>query len=366
VKINKVRGMKYKVQKKESGKRKFSFALLPLLLFLVQFPAFSQNPQEDKTGIRIMFYNVENLFHPENDSLKNDDEFTEEGTRHWTYQRYNDKLAKIGKTAIALGGWEPPAVIGLCEVENLQCLKDLVYNSPLNEFGYEVVHQESKDARGIDVAFIYRPEHFKFLGFHSYELIFPADHSPTRDILYMKGLVGKDTLHLFVNHWPSRYGGQLATEPKRQFAAQTLRQKFDSLMALNPNTSILAMGDFNDHPDDVSMLNILRAQKDSASLTQGDLMNLIWQYENVKGTHNYQHEWGILDQFVVTPSLLSGAGGLTSPLNRAQIFDAAYLLQPENDGIGKTTNRTYVGFSYHGGYADHLPIYVDVIIRQEE
>jgi hypothetical protein len=176
-------------------------------------------------------------------------------------------------------------------------------------------------------------------------------------------LVGNDTLHLFVNHWPSRYGGQLATESKRQYAAQTLRQKFDSLMIQNPNASILAMGDFNDHPDDVSMHEIMKAQKDSASLKKGDLMNLIWQYENVKGTHNYQHEWGILDQFVVTPSLLNGAGGLSSPLSRAQIFDAGYLLEPESDGIGKTTNRTYNGFSYHGGYADHLPIYADVIIN---
>ncbi|MBI3135958.1 MAG: endonuclease [Bacteroidetes bacterium] len=333
-----------------------------LILLLNNF-AFSQNPQEDKSGIRIMFYNVENLFHPENDSLKNDDEFTEEGTRHWTYQRYNDKLAKIGKTAIAIGGWEPPAVIGLCEVENLQCLKDLVYNSPLKEFGYNVVHQESKDSRGIDVAFIYRPEHFKLLGYYSYELIFPINPGPSRDILYMKGLVGKDTLHLFVNHWPSRYGGQLATEPKRQFAALTLRQKFDSLMTLDPGAYILAMGDFNDHPDDVSMHELLRAQKDSASLKTGDLMNLIWQYENSKGTHNYQHEWGILDQFIVTQSLSMGTAGLYAPLNRAQIFDADYLLEPESDGIGKTTNRTYDGFTYHGGYADHLPVYMDVIIQ---
>lgn len=327
--------------------------------------AQGQNPQEDMTGIRIMFYNVENLFHPVNDSLKNDDEFTEEGTRHWTYQRYNDKLAKIGKTAIAIGGWEPPAVIGLCEVENLQCLKDLVYNSPLKEFGYEVVHQESKDSRGIDVAFLYRPEHFKFIAYHSYELVFPVDPGPTRDILYMKGLVGTDTLHVFVNHWPSRYGGQLATEGKRQFAALTLRQKFDSLMTQNPAANVLAMGDFNDHPDDPSMAEILRAIKDPTAVKAGDLINLMWQYENIKGTHNYQHEWGILDQFVASPNLLNGSGGLLTPPARVQIFDADYLLEPESDGIGKTTNRTYEGFTYHGGYADHLPIYLDVLMASE-
>ncbi|MBK8925091.1 MAG: endonuclease/exonuclease/phosphatase family protein [Crocinitomicaceae bacterium] len=339
---------------------KFTFLFVVLLANQI---SFSQNPQEDKSGIRIMFYNVENLFHPSNDSLKNDDEFTPEGTRYWSYQRYQDKLNKTAKTIIALGGWEPPAVVGLCEVENIQCLKDLIYNSPLEKFGYEIVHQESKDNRGIDVALLYRPEFFQFISFHSYELIFPADHSPTRDILYVKGMVGEDTLHLFVNHWPSRYGGQMATEPKRQFAAQTLRQKYDSLMAINPNANILAMGDFNDHPDDVSMFEILRAKKDTSEMQAGDLLNLIWQYEHVKGTHNYQHEWGILDQFIASPALFSGAVKLLSPIERAQIFDAEYLLEPEKDGIGQTTNRTYIGFDYHGGFADHLPIYLDIIFK---
>lgn len=349
--------------KKQFSKGGCISAFFLLSLFLNSENGFSQNPQEEKKGIRIMFYNVENLFHPTNDSIKNDDEFTEEGTRYWTYQRYNDKLAKIGKTALAIGQWEPPAVIGLCEVENIQCLKDLVFNSPLKEFGYEIIHQESKDARGIDVAFLYRPEHFSFLNFYSYELIFPVDHSPTRDILYMKGLVGKDTLHLFVNHWPSRYGGQMQTEHKRQFAAKTLKEKFDSLMTQNPNAYILAMGDFNDHPDDISMHEILKAVKDSSVFKKGDLINLMWQYENIKGTHSYQHEWGILDQFIASPNMYFQTGNLITPMKAVQIFDADYLLEPESDGIGKTTNRTYVGFNYHGGYADHLPIYLDVFIK---
>jgi hypothetical protein len=341
-------------------------SILCFFLVITTSAAQAQNPQENKTGIRILFYNVENLFHPSNDSLKNDDEFTPEGTRYWTYKRYEDKLSKIGKTVIAAGGWEPPAVIGLCEVENIQCLKDLVYNSPLKSFGYEIVHQECKDSRGIDVAFLYRPDHFTFLDYHSYELIFPVDHSPTRDILYLKGLAGTDTLHLFVNHWPSRYGGQMATEHKRQFAAQTLREKFDSLLTLNPNANIVAMGDFNDHPDDVSMSEILKAVKDSALYKSDELINLIWQYENIKGTHSYQHEWGILDQFIVPPHMLTGSGGLITPMNRVQIFDAGFLLEPESDGVGKAPNRTYIGFTYHGGYSDHLPIFLDVLFSQDQ
>jgi len=337
--------------------------LITVSVFLVSICGFTQNPQETNTGIRVMFYNVENLFHPSNDSLKNDDEFTKEGTRYWSFKRYYDKINKIGKTAIAVGGWEPPAVIGLCEIENIQCLKDLIYSSPLKKFGYEIVHQESGDNRGIDVAMLYRPEFYELISYNAVVLNFGEGSRPSRDILYTKGVVETDTLHLFVNHWPSRYGGQLATAPKREFAAKILREKFDSILSVNSNAAILAMGDFNDHPDDPSMLSVLRAKKDTSEMVSGDFLNLLWQYEFKRGTHKYQHEWGILDQFVVTNGLINGNSGLQTLMEKAQIFDADYLLEEEKDGIGKITNRTYIGFKYHGGWSDHLPIYVDVITR---
>lgn len=246
---------------------------------MISSMTFAQNPQEDNSGIRVMFYNVENLFHPSNDSLKNDDEFTEDGTRFWSFRRYYDKINKVGKTAIAVGEWEPPAVIGLCEIEDIQCLKDLVYSSPLKKFGYEIVHQESGDNRGIDVALLYRPKHFKLVSYHANVLNFGEDSRPTRDILYVKGTVGKDTLHLFVNHWPSRYGGQLVTAPKRDFAAGVLRAQYDSILSVVPNAAILAMGDFNDHPDDPSMEKIMRAKKTIEEMEDGDFLNMLWQYE---------------------------------------------------------------------------------------
>jgi hypothetical protein len=336
--------------------------IITLLLFaMFSIAGFSQNPQENNTGIRAMFYNVENLFHPSNDSLKNDDEFTKEGTRYWSFKRYYDKINKVGKTAIAVGEWEPPAIIGLCEIENIQCLKDLVYASPLKKFGYEIVHQESGDRRGIDVALLYRPAYFTFLSYEAIVLKFGPNSRPTRDILYVKGLAGEDTLHFFVNHWPSRYGGQLVTAPKREFAATVLREKYDSILSYNENAAIIAMGDFNDHPDDPSMLKILRAKKTIEEMEDGDFLNLIWQYEFKKGTHKYDHEWGILDQFVVTKGLIDGKSGFTTTMKQAQIFDADYLQENEKDGIGKITNRTYIGFKYHGGYSDHLPIYMDII-----
>lgn len=320
-----------------------------------------QNPQASNTGIRVLFYNVENLFHPSDDSLKNDDAFTKEGQRYWSYNRYYDKVTKIGKVAIATGEWEPPAVIGLCEIENRQCLKDLVHSSPLKRFGYEIVHQESGDRRGIDVALLYRPAHYRLLHFEAIPLPLGAASRPTRDILYVQGLVGSDTLHLFVNHWPSRYGGLLATAPKRALAATTLRSKCDSILATNPHAAILLMGDFNDHPDDHSMHDLLRAKKDTHQMKTGDFLNLMSQYEFEKGTHKHAHQWGILDQFVITLGLINGHSGLKIPLHRAVIFDADFLLESEKDGIGKRPNRTYIGFNYHGGYSDHLPIFTDVL-----
>ncbi len=315
--------------------------------------------QTSKAGIRVMFYNVENLFHPSNDSLKNDDEFTPNGERYWSYGRYKKKLANIAKTTIALGEWDAPAVIGLCEIENIRCLEDLVNNSPLSNFGYSIVHYECGDKRGIDVALLYRPEYFNLVHSEPIVLNFGPDSRPTRDILYVKGTVNEqDTIHFFVNHWPSRYGGQLATAPKREKAAQVLKSKFDSILNVIPNANILAMGDFNDHPDDESMKNILKAKRDTIALEKEDLVNLIWQFAPNEGTHKYQHIWGVLDQFVVSQNLVFGKNKLAAPLPNAHIFKADWLL--EDDEVGQKLNRTYVGFKYHDGYSDHLPIFVDI------
>ncbi|HIP36631.1 MAG TPA: endonuclease [Crocinitomix sp.] len=334
-----------------------------LFLFInLQLLVFGQNPQQNNSGVRVMFYNVENLFHPSNDSLKNDDEFTPQGQRYWSYRRYNQKLNNIAKTIIAVGEWEAPAIIGLCEIENIQCLTDLVGKSPLKKFGYQIIHYECADKRGIDVALLYRSEYFTPISSQPFVVNFGPNSRPTRDILYVKGIVnGNDTLHCFVNHWPSRYGGQLATAPKREKAAQVLRHKYDSILSINPNANIIAMGDFNDHPDDVSMKDILKAKKDTVNLSSDDLVNLIWHYAPQLGTHKFQHIWGVLDQFVVTQSLVFGHNNLYAPLQNAKIFKAPWLL--ENDDVGQKLNRTYVGFKYHGGYSDHLPIYVDIIFR---
>jgi len=339
---------------------------LLIFLYLINLKVVAQNPQSNENGIRLMFYNVENLFHPDDDTLKRDDQFTAEGTKHWTYGRYRKKLNNIAQNIIAVGEWEPPAIVGLCEIENLQCLKDLLNLTPLKSFGYEIIHQESKDQRGIDVAIIYRPEFFRLHYQESIELIFPENHHPTRDILYIKGTVDSDTLHCFVNHWTSRYGGQSETAPKRNYSAQVLKSKFDSIQTLDHNANIIALGDFNDYPTDHSILNVLGAKKDTSNLKETDLINLTSQFENGIGTNKYQHQWHVLDQCIINQNLLNNQYGLYTGFSFTKIFSPEWLLTDESDGFGRKPFRTYNGFKYIGGYSDHLPIYVDVYKTKKE
>jgi hypothetical protein len=336
--------------------------LLSIYIILCATLSWGQNPQIENKGIRIMFYNVENLFFPTNDSIKRDDEFTPKGDKYWSWKRYDQKIRNVAKTAIAVGEWEAPAVLGLCEIENIDCLNDLVNKSPLKAYKYEILHYECGDNRGIDVALLYRPEFFNLIGSKPFVLNFGPDSRPTRDILYAKGIVNeKDTLHLFVNHWPSRYGGQLVTAPKREKAAETLKAIYDSLLVDDPKANIIAMGDFNDHPDDVSMKDILKAKIDTVNLQPDDLVNSMWQYTKTGGTHKYQHVWGVLDQIVLSQNLVFSKNNLYAGLPTTQIFKADWLL--EKDDVGMRLNRTYIGFKFHGGYSDHLPIYVDVLFK---
>ena len=336
--------------------------LLIFFLILSANYSFGQNPQIDNKGIRIMFYNVENLFYPLDDPIKRDDEFTPKGTKYWNWRRYDQKIRNVAKTAIALGEWEAPAVLGLCEIESIECLTDLVENSPLKKYKYKILHYECGDKRGIDVALLYRPEFFNLVGSKPFVLNFGPDSRPTRDILYAKGIVNeKDTLHLFVNHWPSRYGGQLVTAPKREKAAETLKGIYDSLLVDDPKANIIAMGDFNDHPDDVSMKDILKAKMDTVNLQPDELVNSMWQYTKSGGTHKYQHVWGVLDQIVLSQNLVFSKNNLYAGLPTTHIFKADWLL--EKDDVGMKLNRTYIGFKFHGGYSDHLPIYVDVLFK---
>lgn len=203
---------------------------------------------------RVMFYNVENLFDCKHDSLKNDWEFQPDGTRAWHSGRLKTKLYRLSQVIIAAGGWEPPALVGLCEVENDSVMHQWLHYSPLRNCKYRYVMTDSPDERGIDVALMWQRHRFQMLQHRSIRIQFPdSHHRPTRDILHVTGKVSTgDSLDVFVCHFPSRSGGQLASEPFRLHVASVVRRQTDSIMAVRQHPFILVMGDFNDYPTNAS------------------------------------------------------------------------------------------------------------------
>ncbi len=316
-------------------------------------------------SIRIAFYNVENLYDTENDSLTNDDAFTPEGSNHWTKGRYWKKINNLGKVILSIGGWEPPEIIGLCEIENEKVLKDLIYNSPLKKFKYRIVHYNSPDNRGIDVALLYRQDKFKVLKSKPIKVSFSEDTTAkTRDILYVCGAIPStnDTLNILVNHWPSRYGGYAATIKKRNRAAQIARQVFDSIININSDANFILIGDLNDYPTDISLIEHLKAKPDTLNTQNYDLINLSFKTHTKGkiGSHKYQEHWGVLDQIIVSNQLTKREKGLKVSKEWYNIFRADFLITTDETFLGIKPNRTFIGTRYNGGYADHLPVFVDL------
>lgn len=311
---------------------------------------------------KIMFYNVENLFDTFDDSLTKDEEFLPEGNHFWNTHKYYTKLDHIYKVIVAVGEWNPPAIIGLCEIENYKVIYDLTNNTPLVKFEYKIIHKESPDRRGIDVGLLYREELFKPLKKDFFPINFPnKPNSKTRDILYLKGIVNDtDTVHIFVNHWPSRWGGQLESEDRRLFVASVLKAKVDSVLKINNKSNIIIMGDFNDYPDNKSIKEVLSAQQNFDNIKNNQLYNLssyLFKTKNI-GSHKYQGEWGVLDQFIVSGNLLNHKNKVYTSLNDVYIFNKNFLLEPDEAYYGFKPNRTFIGFKYNGGYSDHLPTYL--------
>ncbi|GHV72506.1 endonuclease [Bacteroidia bacterium] len=315
--------------------------------------------------VRVAFYNVENFFDYFDDSLKADEAFTPRGVYAWTKARYETKCSRLFKVIASLGETTGlPMLIGFCEIENNKVLSDLIYGTPLRKYGYRYVHHESADARGIDVALIYRPQQFAILEEQPVHIVYAPDTvSRTRDILYVKGVVlGVDTLHVFVCHFPSKYGGLLATVAKRAHTATTLKNRVDSILNVNNDANIVIMGDFNDEPTDESMIHNLAAQCDTTNLTPYSLVNLMCPFVGKHGSHKYREQWSIIDQIIVSKGLFLQHGNLSIRQRQAHIFEAPFLLIEDATYWGKKPYRTYVGMKYQGGYSDHLPVYVDLVI----
>ena len=319
-----------------------------------------------QTNFRVMFYNVENLFDIFDEPGKNDSDFLPEGTMHWTAGRYKNKLNNIAKVITSAGEWETPALVGLCEVENEKVIKDLTQNSPLRKMDYRYVITNSSDTRGIDVALLYQREKFKYLEHKYYAIRFPHNaRKYTRDILHVTGQVSaRDTLDVFVCHFPSRRAGEKESEADRLFVASVLKTKTDSLTFIRKNACILIMGDFNDEPSNRSISEILKAQPVSNNIIRQNLYNLFASFEKKKntGSYKYQREWNMLDQIIVSGTLIAGDRSIRMLPHTATIFYRDFMLTEDKTNGGKRPKKTYHGRKHEGGYSDHLPVFIDFVV----
>lgn len=309
----------------------------------------------------VMFYNVENLFDTLDQEGTFDEEFMPLDEKEWNTAKLYDKLEKIARVVQDADTMGLPSLIGLCEVENRDVLEMLLAATDLRDAGYRIVHKESPDYRGIDVALLYREGDFELLDYWAYPVWFPYDTDfRTREVLHVKGqFTGQaEPVHVFVNHWPSRSGGEIETRPKRIFVAELVRTKVDSILAVQADERIVIMGDLNDEPNDLSVTSGLNALTDFDRPDAGELyaLSAALMKNSDMGSYKYKGNWNHLDQFIVSGSLLDTLSDMYTRPSDIRIVSQEYLLEKDEAYLGMKPYRTYLGDYFHGGYSDHLPV----------
>jgi predicted extracellular nuclease len=336
---------------------KYIIGLVTFVTFCI--PVFAQKEA------MVAFWNVENLYDTINDPAVNDEEFLPGAKNAWTSQRYNTKLTNTAQVILQMNKGVGPDILGMAEVENRRVLEDLTTNTAMKKQKYGIVHYDSPDQRGIDVALIYKTKSFTVLSSSHVPVPLPKGKNdsvaprPTRDILVVRGILNKkDTICILVNHWPSRMGGKEASDPKRMAAAFALNNIWDSLSALYSDQEIIVLGDFNDEPTDKSVqacvkFNMIDGKDTSEHVMFMNLMDSI--KASGDGTHYYKKEKSCLDQILVTPNLQEKK---TYYVTSAAIFKPDWIFAEVYKGDGLSPKRTWAGSRYIGGYSDHLPVYV--------
>lgn len=343
---------------------KYKLSLVLLLFALTATAIFqkvqSQEQKSDTVGknFNIVFYNVENLFDTENDPAKNDDEFTPSAAVPWTPERFQVKISHLADVIYAINKPDFPDIIGLSEIENEFVLKKLTEAEEISEKGYEIIHFDSPDERGIDVALLYNPVTFTVTESKPIPVNLP-DNDLTRDILYVQGTTASgNVLHIFVNHWPSRSEGVPISEPKRKIAAMTLKSEVDNILKKNSRSNIVIIGDFNDEPTDNSLSNVLDAQQTEKKIRNSTLYNLMYPLQKKGKGSLYYNDWNMFDQVIVSGNLLQGKK-INCTEDSVHIFDASWLMFKDPKKGTMRPNRTK-GSKYFGGYSDHLPVFITI------
>ena len=337
--------------------------IITIVLVSALAVCFAQKPH------KIMFYNMENFFDTINDPETNDEEFLPDGAKRWNSVKYNKKLHNMERVLFDIAAMDRnyPIVIGVSEIENRSVLEDIVSTPKLRPANYSICHYDSPDLRGVDVAFLYRPDVFKLEGSENVPIrIESLPDFRTRGIVTMWGTIDGEPFLFMVSHWPSRLGGQQASAFKRNAVARQMRAIADSVLMVNPATKIVAMGDFNDDPTDESVEVYLGAKTSLKKLQPGDFYTPFADMLKAGlGTLAYRDTWNLFDNIVLTENLACGTTGklriVKDPNKKTKyygnIFKPSYLIQKEGQFKGYPL-RSFVGNNFQGGFSDHLPVFI--------
>ncbi len=336
------------------------------VLVLGSICLFAQTKQY-KVGV-IGFYNCENFYDTIDDPKTNDEEFTPQSELHYGTATYSDKVSRLAEVLSQMGKDITPdglSMFGVAEIENEKVLQDLIAQPAFKGRNYKIVHYDSPDQRGVDVGFIYNPKYFRVLTSYPLNVPLTEDNGkphPTRDILWVLGIYDGDTINVFVNHWPSRRGGEDASAPGRALAASIAKKAIDEKMKNNPNTKVILMGDLNDDPISPSVAKVLGAKGDKEKVGKGEMYNPWVKYiKNGTGTLVFDGSWNLFDQIMVSYGFLDQkqSGYFYS---KAIIFKKEFMLSQTGSHKGYPL-RTFDGNEYQHGYSDHLPTYI-VIMKE--
>jgi exonuclease III len=333
-----------------------------LCILLICLNQKGSNNSIKKEPIVIGFYNLENLYDTIDNPIVNDDEFIPKGAKRYNGNIYRDKLFKlatvlsdIGKTHSSKGA----SIVGVAEIENDTVLLDLTHHFLLYRNNWKFIHYDSRDARGVDVALFYNPKDFFPNYAKTIEVVLPGrskESATTRDILYVKGQLKGECIHVLVNHWPSRRGGEERSAPARAAAANECRKLIDSIQQIDHSSKIILMGDLNDNPPDKSIRKTLNAVGTTNNIKENQLYNP-WEafYKKGMGTLANRDVWGLFDQILLSASFADS----TKPglhFKDAHIYSKPFMTEPEGKFKGYPM-RTWDGNSYRGGFSDHFPTY---------
>ena len=316
--------------------------------------SYFKSPGKIEQAYTIAFYNLENLFDTKDYPDTLDDDFTPKGRKNWYYKRYKRKLKKLGRVMVQLGkerSFHTPAIIGVVEVENEDVLVDLVNTNNLKNENYGIVHYDSPDERGIDVALLYKKELFEVVHSETFPLYLNDENGGrdyTRDVLLVKGNLNGELVHILVNHWPSRRSGEDFTEAKRIEAAKLVTNITYKINSETDDAKIIIMGDFNDDPTSTSI---------KKHLVNDTFYNPMERLINTgEGTLSYKRTWHLFDQIIFSKNFISVKENKHS-FKYAEVFDKHFLKEWKGKYKGNPF-RTYIGKWYQGGFSDHFPVYV--------